>query len=197
MKFVKRAKIAYIVASAFMIALGLALIIYPELGLSTVCYIVGAFTLLFGIVKIIGYFSKDLFRLAFQFDFALGIFACILGIVILIHPSSVASAMPFTIGVYAMIDGVSKLQTAIDAKKFGFKRWWVLIIFAVITCAAGLFLIINPFEGLKALLILLGVSLIADGVENLCTVLYTVKVSKQSDKFKDAVTLDDGTEFKQ
>jgi len=192
---VKRAKIAYAVASALMIVLGLVLIIHPEIGITTVCYIVGALAILFGAVKIIGYFSKDLFRLAFQFDLALGIFSVILGVILIAYPGKVASAISFVYGIYAIIDSVLKLQTAYDAKKFGFARWWVIVVLSIVTCCAGLFLVLNPFEGSKALLILLGISLLADGIENLCTVIYTVR-TKKTDK-KDGVPLSDDTEYYQ
>ncbi|MFQ9732082.1 MAG: hypothetical protein ACLT8X_11075 [Mediterraneibacter faecis] len=37
----------------------------------------------YGIIKMIGYFSKDLYCLAFQYDLACGIFLIILGVVAL------------------------------------------------------------------------------------------------------------------
>ena len=37
----------------------------------------------YGIIKIIGYFSKDLYCLAFQYDFACGVFLIVLGMIVL------------------------------------------------------------------------------------------------------------------
>lgn len=178
MKFVKCAKIAYIVSSVLMIALGLVLIIWPQIGLKIACYVVGAVACLFGIAKIVGYFSKDLFRLAFQFDLSLGILAILLGAVIIITPDTLGAALPYIFGIYALIDGIAKLQISIDAKRFGLKNWWILIMLSVLTCGAGILLMVYPNAGATLILILLGVSLIADGIENLCTVIYTVKVLK-------------------
>lgn len=193
---VKISKISYIVVSVLMVLAGIAVIIYPDMGLNAICYVVGALAILFGAAKIIGYYSKDLFRLAFQFDLALGILTGLLGVLILIHPEGVAKAVPVIIGVFTLADGAMKFQTARDARKFGFKRWWIISLLAAITCFCGLFLIINPFQGAQALMILLGVSLISDGVQNLCTVLYTVKTFKKKDK-SDGVQIDDDTEFYQ
>lgn len=175
MELIKRAKQAYIIVSAVMMILGVVLIVYPEISALTLCYIIGSLMAIFGIARLVGYFSRDLFRLAFQFDLALGIFSLLAGLLIILHPVNIITAMPVIIGVFVTIDGVFKVQTAYDARLFGMKRWWSVLVLALLTCAAGIFLIIDPFEGAKAVMILLGVTLLIDGIQNLCVVLYTVK----------------------
>jgi uncharacterized membrane protein HdeD (DUF308 family) len=177
MEMIRKTKKAYTATAIVMIALGAMLLLFPTISALTVCYIVGGMITLFGIVKLIGYFSKDLFGLAFQFDLALGIFSIVAGILIILHPTNIVNSVPVIIGVFVLMDGAFKMQTAIDAKKFGMERWWGIGLLAVVTCIAGLFLIINPFEGAKAIMMLLGATLIVDGVQNLCVVLYTVKSS--------------------
>ena len=172
MEFIKNAKTAYIAVSVVMIILGLLLVLFPALSALTLCYIVGAVVTIFGAVKLLSYFSRDLFRLAFQFDFALGA-----GILILLHPTNVVNVMPVIIGVFVLLDGSFKIQTARDAKIFGLHGWWGILVLAILTCLGGLFLIINPFSGAVALMILLGATLIMDGIQNLCVVAYTVKAS--------------------
>ena len=44
----------------------------------------------------------------------------------------------------------------------------------------------NPFEGASALMILLGISLIADGIQNLWITAYTVKSMKPKTDYIDA-----------
>ena len=56
MEFIKRAKRAYIITSCVMILLGVLLTIFPETSLLTVCYILGAFLTVFGVVKLGGFF---------------------------------------------------------------------------------------------------------------------------------------------
>ncbi len=180
MELIKKAKWAYICISAVMILLGFALIIFPKISALTVCYIIGGVITVFGIIKLIGYFSKDLYRLAFQFDLALGIFTLIAGVLILIHPANVVMFMPVIIGVFVIMDGTFKLQTAFDAKRFGMNYWWMILLLAALTCFCGLFLIINPFDGVIALMIILGATLVIDGIQNLCIVLYTVKAVRSA-----------------
>ena len=175
MEWIKRAKSAYIAVSVIMVILGAVLMLNPELSMLTLCYLIGGLMVIFGITRLVGYFSKDLFRLAFQFDLALGIFCMLAGIVILVHPNNIMKLLPVIIGMFVTIDGVFKMQTAIDSKRFGLKRWYAILVLAAVTCVFGLLLIIDPFAGGKALMILFGATMMIDGIQNLCVVLYTVK----------------------
>ncbi|MFZ2934882.1 MAG: DUF308 domain-containing protein, partial [Agathobacter rectalis] len=76
-------KNAYTVMTICLIALGAALLFMPQLGLKTMCMLYGVFLIIYGVTKLSGYFAKDLFQLAFQFDLALGIVSIVLGIIII------------------------------------------------------------------------------------------------------------------
>lgn len=179
---VKRAKISYIVISCMMIVLGTVLIAVPQIGSNIVCYILGGTAILFGAAKIVGYLSKDLFRLAFQFDLSLGILLMLLGTLVICFANALYAVLPYIFGVYAIIDGIAKLQISIDAKRFGFRHWWTLVLLAIATSVAGVLSITYDLLARDALLIWLGILLICDGIENLCTVIYTVKVFKNCKK---------------
>ena len=79
-----------------------------------------------------------------------------------------------------------KIQTSHDAKLFGPVYWWGILVFGILSCICGLLLIMNPFEGASALMILLGISLIADGIQNLWITAYTVKSMKPKADYIDA-----------
>lgn len=60
MDLIKKAKHAYITISVIMLVLGLVLLIWPKMSLSVLCYLIGAMLIIGGVVKLVGYFSKDL-----------------------------------------------------------------------------------------------------------------------------------------
>lgn len=194
MEWIKRAKSAYIAVSVIMVILGAVLMLNPGLSMLTLCYLIGGLMVIFGITRLVGYFSKDLFRLAFQFDLALGIFCMLAGIVILVHPNNIMKLLPVIIGLFVTIDGVFKMQTAIDSKRFGLKRWYAILVLAAVTCVFGLLLIIDPFAGGKALMIFFGATMMIDGIQNLCVVLYTVKtvggIRKDIEREKNTIETD-------
>ena len=124
MKAVKQAKWCYIAVSILLCLIGLTLAIYPTLSAFTICYILGGICVFYGITKIIGYFSNDIYNLAFQFDLALGIFVSVIGIILILHPYWIMSFFPIVIGIFIMVDGVFKIQTSVDAQRFGLTNWW-------------------------------------------------------------------------
>ena len=172
----KAAKIGYIVLSVLYCVLGILLFAMPDLSLTAIGIILGIGMIVFGIVKIIGYFAKDLFRLAFQYDLAFGGLLIALGIIVLVNPEHLVSFFCIVIGIAVLCDGLFKIQIAIDSKPFGIRTWWLILLFAVITVAAGVLLIIRPAQAARMLTVFLGISVFADGILNLIVAVFTVKI---------------------
>ena len=80
----KTAKIGCIGVSIILFLFGLLLVINPTEYGRAIGTVAGASMIVFGIFKLVGYFSKDLFRLAFQYDLAFGILLISLGTITLI-----------------------------------------------------------------------------------------------------------------
>lgn len=93
------AKWGYILVSAFMCLLGAALIFRPEFSENLLGSIFGRLLILFGGVRLVGYFSKDLYRLAFQYDLAFGILGIVIGIAILLHPQHLMAFIGITLDI--------------------------------------------------------------------------------------------------
>lgn len=181
MRLVKEAKRAYMILSGIFMLVGLCLTIWPEISIVTFCCVLGGLCVIYGIIRLVGYFSKDQYRLAFQFDLALGIFVLVFGIILLFHPRPIIALLPVVIGLYIAIDSVFKLQTALDAKRFGMPRWWLMLILAIVAGGFGILLVFNPFEGAALFMRLIGITLIIDGIQNWWAALALVKVEKRPD----------------
>ena len=178
MKTIKQAKWCYIICSVLLIAAGVYIMIKPYASAIIFCRVIGAVSLFYGVSKILGYFSHDLYNLAFQFDLALGVFTLIFGLILLLRSARVVAFMPAILGVFVLVDGVFKLQTAVDAKRFGLSNWWLILLGSLICALFGLLLIIDPFSGNSVLMTFVGLSLAIDGLQNLFNAFYTVKILK-------------------
>lgn len=170
------AKIGAIIVSLLQCLLGIALIVYPALSAKILCILTGGLMICYGIFKIIGYLSGDLYRLAFQFDLALGLFGALLGLILLIFPAKMIALVNFIIGILILSDGLFKIQITFDAKAFGIRQWRLILSLAVITVFLGILVIIDPFSSSTVLMMLLGIALIAEGILNFSVMLCTVKV---------------------
>jgi len=180
MKHLKTMKNIYITLSICLIVGGIILLIFPVVGLDVLCKICGIFLVAYGIAKVSGYFTKDLFQLAFQFDFGLGIVSTILGLVMLFRTKEVVEFFAICVGIFMMIDAGLKIQTSIEARRFGISRWPYILTVAIITGVIGAILLFVPFEATKVIVRVVGLGICADGVMNLIVVFNTVRTIKNS-----------------
>lgn len=172
MKFIKRVRWAYLLLSVFLIGIGVCLLLWPELSGSMACMVIGGGAMLFGLVKIVFYFVRQVSSMVEQYDFSVGLLCIGGGIFLLIQPDDLLRLLPQALAVYMLIDCVFKLQVVLDAKRLG-SRVWFLQLLAVMLCIAwGVCLLLQPFGLEKYASQLLAGGLIADGVLNLMTVLF-------------------------
>jgi uncharacterized membrane protein HdeD (DUF308 family) len=170
------AKIGYIVMSVVLCLFGVLMITCPGFSIEAIGMTGGVCLILFGLVKLVGYFSKDLFRLAFQYDLAFGILLISLGIILLLHPADLLNFLCLALGISVLADGLFKVQIAVDSRQFGIQSWWLILTLAILAGVLGLVLVFRPSESAAVLVTLFGVALLAEGVLNLCTVLLAVKI---------------------
>ena len=172
----KTAKIGYIVMSVLFCVLGVVLLFTPGVSALWIGRLLGIGLILFGAIKLVGYFSRDLFRLAFQYDLAFGLLLMVLGIVTLSHPGDALSFLCVMFGIPVLADGLFKIQIAMDSRQFGIRNWWLVLVLAALTCVVCVVLVFRPMTGVRALTALMGLSLLCDGVLNLTVALCTVKI---------------------
>ncbi len=174
----RAAKTGYVVMSIVFCVVGVLFIALPARSAVMIGRVLGAAMAAFGAVKLVGYFSRDLYRLAFQYDLEFGILLIALGVIVLLRTNGVMDFICIASGVSILADGLFKIQIAIDARRFGIRDWWLILLLAVVTGGVGLLLVFRPWESVQVLTVLLGAALLAEGVLNLCVALSTVKIVK-------------------
>ncbi len=133
---VKLAKITNTAASFLIFLAGLMLIFLPSTEVTSLQRtVLAVLFLLTGAAKMIGYYSNDLYRLAFQFDFAIGILCALLAGLLAFLPQRVLPTLPVLLSVYVILDALLKLQIAMDARRFGMESW--IAILGLPACSAS------------------------------------------------------------
>lgn len=178
-KYIQAAKSGYIIVSVLLCVLGAALIADPAFSVLLLCRLSGLLLALFGAIRIVGYVSKDLYRLAFQYDLAFGILLIALGALMMLRTDKMANVLFSILGIYVLADALLKVQIAIDAKAFGIDSWWLILAAAVVAGVAGFLLVLRPSESAGAVMISLGAALLAEGALNFITILAAVKIVRR------------------
>ena len=85
---------------------------------------------------------------------------------------------PWIRRIYILTDGLFKIQIAVDARRFGLRRWWLILTEAILAAILGLVLIFRLTDSARVLTVLLGITMLAEGILNLSTVITAVKIVK-------------------
>ena len=176
-KVVKSAKIMHLCSSVIFLMAGLLVALVPDFENSESfgTIVVGIASVIIGVTGIYGYFSNDMYRLAFQSDFALGIFNVILGILLIIKPVQLPVLLPVAISILTLLDGGNKSQIAIEGQRFGIHKWYLVILSALVEIAAGVVLIVLAYYEMDVR-VWMGVAMGVVGVTNFWTTMYTVRI---------------------
>ena len=138
MKIFKRIKWSYVVLSAMFLLLGIYLVVNPETSLIMICRILGAAMAVFGVMKIVLYFIREVEGVAIRFDFAVGLFCIILGVLMLWRAPALTDILSVMIGLLVLVDSVFKLQVAVDSRRMGAHSWWVTLVCTVVCLVLGI-----------------------------------------------------------
>jgi len=162
---VKKMSIVSIIFSILFIAIGIFLLLKPETAINIICYVLGVLLILWGVVSMIQFFSDKTSESYLSISFIFGAFMFIFGLIILIKPEIIASIIPLLLGIWMLINGVTKLSYSLTINKLS--NATVSIIGSILIIILGVLLIFNPFAGAKSLVQIIGISFIVYSVIDL------------------------------
>lgn len=190
MDFLKRIKANYTVSALICIVLGLVLLIWPGTTTQVVCMVLGAVLFLYGLSQVLAYaFTKEK-TIVSQGMLVLGIVFLVIGTWILLKPDMIIKAVPMIVGALIVIHGLHNALQAVELKKNGYEKWWLALIFAVLTVILGVVLICMPFTVVDTVVRLIGIFLIYDGVSDIWILSRVFKTRKDKARIIDAESKD-------
>ncbi len=152
------------ISSVAFILVGLALLLWPDISLRLVCGLFGLVILLKGVSSIYTFLRAEVRGF---FGWLFGAAAVALGIFLLIRPQTVVSVLPILVGLFVIMDGVMRVQSAFELRAAGYDRWWSLLLLALVSVVLGAVMLWNPFGTVEVLVMAIGVILMVEGVLNL------------------------------
>lgn len=157
-----------------LIAMGILFIAFPESSTRIICYATGILACLWGLVRLVAHFKIDSIEVFGSYGMVQGAALLIVGVAIIAKPDVLAQFITAVFGIVMLVDGILKIQYAIDLGRIKVNGWiWVLIT-AILMIVLGIISIVNPFDTASALMIFLGCILIADGIADLVIIWYIV-----------------------
>ena len=179
--FCKKVKWEALIASLFVIAIGILFVTLPESSAQTICYVAGAMFILLGVMLLLRYcFAYSLFG---SYVLILSIMLMFVGLLTLIRPDLVQGIITFIFGIYLVAEGAIQIQNAIECKKARAKGAWAFVVSAILSITLGVMIMLNTFT---SVMIFCGISLIVDGVcDFIVTIVFSAKVKKAHNSIKE------------
>ena len=179
----KSFRIWAIVLSCCVLALGLVMIIWPEISALAVCYIMGVLCVVVGIGLLIRYFNIGLAGIFFRFDLIMGICSILLGILLFVQPAGALVFLPIALGVYIITSSIFCIQLSTEFRRMG-GSWALSLVYGIAGIILGVLLILNPFAGATALMIYAGISLVVISIQSIYLIVCisrAIKAGKNGD----------------
>lgn len=168
------------------IVIGMMLLIMPQTSLLWICYAFGAVVLITGIACLIQYARIRGTGFTAPFMLVGGVITAGLGIFTLAKPQVVASFLPVVFGIFIVVDGLSRIGSAIDLAKRKGQKWWVLLLLSIVSVALGILLVLHPFGAAVSIVMVCGILLIVEGAMNLGCILYAAMELRTLDRMATA-----------
>ncbi|MDE5587498.1 MAG: DUF308 domain-containing protein [Bacilli bacterium] len=151
----KKIFVTSLVTSIIMMVMGVFLLMKPDFVLTTLSTIVGLIILIPGIISLVDYFKTQ-----YMPNLVVGVILGILGLLFIFNPKFISSILPFVLGIFFIINGLSRLQYAIEMKKNKVPEYGPSLISSILILGCGVLLIINPFSGAMAITQVIGIFMI-------------------------------------
>ena len=149
------------------IILGVVLVVWPDRSVSMICAILGGALLLCGLLYVIGWFAGKRRQSKSVFMIIPGVILAGLGVWLMTSSSTVIALIQYVFGAVVLFHGILDLQAALALLTQRMNKWWIDLLLALLTLGLGLLILANPFGTFAALVVLIGITLIYDGVSDL------------------------------
>jgi len=156
-------------AALLCVALGIALLLWPDVSQSVFCYAFGAMLVLSGLFQIAAYLVGKQKGFLQKILFAGGLIAMVAGVWVLLSPEKVLHLTVIVVGVVLIYHGVMDVKYSSDLRRCESKFWSAALLCGLITCAVGVLLLVNPFESADVLFIVVAIGFLFDGASDLFT----------------------------
>ena len=175
----KSTKIWLVIAGILLVILGVLCLCQPTSTLFATAWMIGCFTLISGISKMIFTFRTQKFLPNSGSRMLSALLLIILGIIFLANNLFVTISLPIIFAMWVLIEGVIVVVNSFDYKKYGFQYWWVILLMGLAGAVLGVLGLRNPDASAATLSTLIGVGIILIGVGYIVAVCGVNKFEKQ------------------
>lgn len=134
-----------IMTSIIVLAIGIILLICPEVYIDSLITLAGYVLIIAAIVLVLDFITGKR-SLSDYIMLGIALIIAILGLVVLVSHENILPVLSWLFGLVLILLGIEGVHyTLAYARRAGRAGWWILIILSVIMIAAGFVIVINPW----------------------------------------------------
>lgn len=181
LQILKRELNVSIITSIVYVILGIVIVSNPEATLSIVGTAIAVLAIIYGtIVAII-----NIANIKEENTLVIGIILIVLGIALLIYPSSLSVLISLGIGIWYITSSVTRIKYSVLLRDIPEMNWKVLLVGAIITLIIGITFVFAPLASAVALTTFSGIMMIVYSVIDIIEVVFIKKNMRDIEKIWD------------
>lgn len=178
---IKGIKRELVIVSFALMMLGMLMIIFPAMSGILLCKGIGVALCIWGALRLMAYYKVMKNEILGSFGLVQGVILLGFGIFFVMKPQAIAIFITTAIAIVIIVDGVLKLQYAVDFHNMNVDKWWVELLAALIMVGLGIVALVNPFSTMNTLMVFMGVVLVIEGAWDLAAIM---RISAAAKRFK-------------
>lgn len=184
-------KIWLCAAGLLLIVLGVVCIAKPDITLVSAAWLLGCFTLIAGISKLVFTFRTQAFLPNSGTRALSAILDIFFGCFFLFNVLGTAVSLPVVFALWVMIEGIVIAVQSFDYKRVGFPMWWCLLLLGVGGAVLGFFGMKNLDVTAGVLSVIIGLGIIANGLAYILAVVGVSRFEKRVDRLGRIIDIDE------
>ncbi|MBR6886484.1 MAG: DUF308 domain-containing protein [Bacteroidales bacterium] len=176
-------KIWLCLSGVLLVILGVICIVRPDITLVSAAWILGCFTLVEGITKLIFTLKTQRFIPNSGTRMLSSLLDIFFGCFFLFNILQTAISLPVVFSLWVMIEGVIIAVDSFDYKKVGFSQWWIILVLGVAGAVLGFYGLRNLDVAAKTLSVLIGIGIVANGLAYILALIGVNRFEKKIENF--------------
>lgn len=156
----KKSAWAAVLESLITLVLGVLLIVWPDIVIKIIAYVVGTFLIIKGAYQVINYFVIKGQNDFFNNNLLSGVISVLIGLALLLIGEEIANVFRIIIGIWMIYESLVRINISIKFHAAGINSWQYILILALAMLVLGVF--VTFYSG--AIVSLIGWMMVAVGV---------------------------------
>lgn len=159
-------RVGYIVLGILYAVTGMYLFMYPAINTYTLGLVISISLIVYGIFKIVSYFTYGEMRSFFRYNLIVGIVMTIFGLIMWMNIGAGMQFLGIMMGIMLLVDAALTIYFSLIVREVT-KYWWLILISSILVGICGCYFLFNPADSGVLLTSFVGAYFLVQGIQQI------------------------------